>query len=66
MEDRTKAEICGSLRLHEADENSHYLGLPNIIGRKKSAILGFLKERLQSRMQGWDKQILSEGGKEIL
>lgn len=54
------------MRFHEANENSKYLGLPSIIGRKKTAIMGYLKERLQERIQGWDKKLLSKGGKKIL
>lgn len=54
------------LNFHEANNNTHYLGLPNILGRKKSVILGYLKDRLQSRVQGWDKKYLSKSEKEIL
>lgn len=49
-----------------ASENSHYLGLPNTLGRSKTAMFGYLKERMQGRIQGRDKKWLSIGGKEIL
>lgn len=54
------------MRFNEAGDNSFYLGLPNMISRKKSAALGHIKSKLQERLQGWDKKKLSKGGKEIL
>lgn len=61
-----KTELCSELRFSEANEQSLYLGLPNIIGRNKRAIFGFLKDKLQDRIKGWDKKLLSKGSKEIL
>lgn len=55
--------ICNTLKFHEADDNTTYLGLPNTIGRNKSAMLGYLKNRMQSRIDGFDKKVLSKGGK---
>lgn len=62
----TKHDLCDKLRFQEADAMSKYLGLPNIMGRNKSAIPGYIKDRLQDRVKGWDKKIISKGGKEIL
>lgn len=50
----------------EADEHSTHLGLPNIIGRNKSAILGFLKEKVNTRIKNWDNKFISRSGKELL
>lgn len=61
-----KQGICYILKFREADENSTYLGLPSILGRNKSAVFGYLKDRLKDRIKGWDKKMLSKGGKEIL
>lgn len=33
---------------------------------KKTAIFGFIKEKMLDRIKGWDKKMLSKGGKEIL
>lgn len=57
--------LCNLLRFNETDENTKYLGLPNILGINKSAMMGYLKNRLRDRIQGWDKKLLSMGGKEI-
>ncbi|XP_062099802.1 uncharacterized protein LOC133805647 [Humulus lupulus] len=58
--------ICGEMGIHEADEESTYLGLPNIMGRKKSVLLGYLKSRIQQRIERWEGRFLSKAGKEIL
>lgn len=50
----------------EATEHTTYLGLPNILGRNKSFILGLLRERVRKRIQSWDGTMVSRGGKEIL
>lgn len=41
-----KVEICNKLRFREATDRSLYLGLPNTIGRNKSAIFGYLKDKM--------------------
>lgn len=40
--------------------------MPSILGRNISAVFGYLKERLRDVIKGWDKKMLSKGGKEIL
>lgn len=61
-----KTELCATLRFQEAGQNSTYPSLLNIMGRNKSVLLGYLKQRMHDRIQGWDKSFLSKGGKEIL
>ncbi|KAM6555062.1 hypothetical protein CsatB_015824 [Cannabis sativa] len=61
-----KTQICSTLGMPEATEGSFYLGLPNIIGRKKTVILGFLKNKIINRINSWDGKFLSRAGKEIL
>ncbi|XP_060974183.1 uncharacterized protein LOC133039333 [Cannabis sativa] len=61
-----RASICSILHIPEALENSFYLGLPNIIGRNKKAILGFLKNKVLNRINSWSGKLLSSAGKEIL
>uniref|UniRef100_A0A803QIG7 Reverse transcriptase domain-containing protein n=1 Tax=Cannabis sativa TaxID=3483 RepID=A0A803QIG7_CANSA len=59
-------KICSTLGMPEADEHSLYLGLPNIIGRKKTTILGFLKNKVVNQINIWNGQFLSHASKEIL
>ncbi|XP_074347256.1 uncharacterized protein LOC141686098 [Apium graveolens] len=39
--------------------------LPNVLGRDKNAVLGYLKDGLRERTWGWEKQTLSMGEKEL-
>lgn len=41
-----KTELCHKLNFYEANDQSTYLGQPNTLGRNKSAIFGFMKEKL--------------------
>ncbi|XP_060969941.1 uncharacterized mitochondrial protein AtMg00310-like [Cannabis sativa] len=54
------------LGMLEATDGTFYLGLPNIIGRNKTSILGFLKNKVMARINSWDGKFLSRAGKEIL
>lgn len=58
--------VCSKLGFSEAGDNTLYLGLPNMIGRNKSRVLGYVKDRMKERIKGWEKNFLSRGGKEIL
>ncbi|KAM6541541.1 hypothetical protein CsatB_005988 [Cannabis sativa] len=46
----------------QADEHSKYLGLPSTMGRNKNDVLGFLKEKVRKRVEGWDEFLLNIGG----
>ncbi|XP_074347539.1 uncharacterized protein LOC141686400 [Apium graveolens] len=61
-----KEEVCFLMQIPEANEHSSYLGLPNLLGRNKSALLGYLKERVTARIKTWDSKCISRGGEEIL
>ncbi|XP_060965138.1 uncharacterized protein LOC133034129 [Cannabis sativa] len=63
---QSRSGICSVLGMVEASDGSLYLGLPNIIGRNKTSILGFLKNKVMSRINSWDGKFLSRAGKEIL
>ncbi|KAM6542808.1 hypothetical protein CsatB_007255 [Cannabis sativa] len=66
VNNQLRQDICSILHMPEASENSLYLGLPNIIGRNKNAILGFLKNKVLNRINSWSGKLLSGAGKEIL
>lgn len=52
--------------MSEANEHSTYLGLPNLLGRNKSALLGFLKDKVNMKIRSWEGKLISRAGKEIL
>lgn len=58
--------VCQLLQMNEATEHSTYLGLPNLIGRNKSALLGFLRDKVTTRVRSWDGKFVSRSGKETL
>lgn len=62
----SRSSICSALGMMEADERSMYLGLPNMIGRNKSAILGFLKDKVTRRVESWNGKLVSKPGREVL
>lgn len=62
----TRTEVCNLMQKNEATEHITYLGLPNTMGRNKSAVLGYLKDRIRKRVTSWDGKLMSKAGKEIL
>lgn len=66
MGDSSKSPICDVLGMQEADDRSTYLGLPNFLGRNKSSVPGFLKDKVMKIVENWDGKFISKSGKEIL
>ncbi|KAL8116353.1 hypothetical protein AgCh_022742 [Apium graveolens] len=62
----SRSSICRILQMDEADDNSTYLGLPSLVGRNKSSVLGFLKDKVKNRIQSWKNRWVSQAGREVL
>lgn len=62
----TRQLLCAHLGMQEASRDNLYLGLPSTLGRNKTTLLGFLKDRVCKRLQSWKGKFLSRAGKEIL
>ena len=58
--------ICSLLGVWGTVNHGNYLGLPSFIGRSKSVIFRYIRERVWKRLQGWNQKLLSRAGKEIL
>ncbi|XP_057444657.1 uncharacterized protein LOC130736903 [Lotus japonicus] len=43
-----------------------YLGLPTIIGKSKTQIFSFVKDRVWKKLKGWKEKSLSRAGREVL
>lgn len=52
--------------MHEADSNSLYLGLPSTMGRNKSVLLGYLKDKMNRSLLSCEGKFLSRACKEEL
>lgn len=61
-----RQQLCSSLRIAEAQDDSMYLGLPNMMKKSKVTTLGFLKDKVRRRTQSWEGKLINQGGKEVL
>ncbi|XP_024200296.1 uncharacterized protein LOC112203585 [Rosa chinensis] len=61
-----QANLLEILEVQCVEEHDRYLGLPLRVGRSKSAIFAYLKEKLSKKLIGWKTKILSSAGKETL
>lgn len=66
MKDFCKGAVCNSFGVLKGAAQHKYLGLPLLIGKNKQEIFAYIKERVWSRIQVWNKQYLSKASKEIL
>lgn len=64
--DAIKTQIVDNLRVHISKNSKKYLGLSNMVGRRKRASFQTLKDRLKKRINGWRMRFLSLGGKKLL
>lgn len=61
-----RLSLCQVLQIEQKEAGGSYLGLPNMMGRSKAEILGFIKDKVRNRLQSWDDRWFSQAGKEIL
>ncbi|KAA3487167.1 reverse transcriptase [Gossypium australe] len=60
-----KAVIYRVLGVRSSNNPERYLGLPNMVGRKKKMSFQILKDRMKQRIDSWSVRHLSQGGKEV-
>jgi hypothetical protein len=61
-----KSNIKNIFQVTDDMGSGKYLGLPSIVGRKKKAIFGYLRDRVWKRIQQWSGNHLSKVGREVL
>ncbi|KAH9704682.1 reverse transcriptase domain-containing protein [Citrus sinensis] len=66
MKEEVVQQVCELLGVQPTADYGTYLGLPSSIGRSKSAVFRYIKNRVWKRLQGWSQKLLSRAGKEIL
>jgi hypothetical protein len=54
------------LGLSSEGRNEKYLGLPVYVGKSKTKVFQYLKDKVWKIIQGWKERMLSKAGKEIL
>lgn len=57
--EHNRVNLCQELQIREADENSKYLGFPNILGRNKSVVFVYLKEKVKASIRNWNEKNMS-------
>ncbi|XP_024014707.1 uncharacterized protein LOC112088547 [Eutrema salsugineum] len=66
VQDRIKTQMRTILGIHNDGGGGKYLGMPEQFGKRKAEMFQYLLEKVNERTQGWNKQFLSQGGKEVL
>lgn len=61
-----QTNLADLLGVQRVDKHDSYLGLPMEISYSKNTTFGFLKERVDKKLQGWHAKTLSNAGKEVL
>lgn len=65
--DQSDKELTGCiLGVQTEDTSGRYLGLHSMVGRKKKEVLGFLKDKIMTRIKSWNNRFLSKAGSKIL
>lgn len=60
-----KDSVSSLLGLRCASNVEKYLGLPNLVKRRKKAAFQSMKDRVRIKIDGWGMRWLSQGGREV-
>ncbi|KAA3467670.1 reverse transcriptase [Gossypium australe] len=60
-----KREIADVLGVRCATNLKKYLGLPNVVGKRKKESFQNIRDKVNQRIEQWSTRFLSQGGKEI-
>ncbi|KAH9769616.1 reverse transcriptase domain-containing protein [Citrus sinensis] len=59
-------EIGSIFNLNVVSRHERYLGLPSMVGRKKTNFFNYVKLRVLNKLTSWESKFFSCGGKEVL
>ncbi|GJN13101.1 hypothetical protein PR202_ga31435 [Eleusine coracana subsp. coracana] len=54
------------LSIERETMNERYLGLPVLVGKARKRTFAYINQKIWCRVQGWQENLLSKAGKEIL
>lgn len=57
--------VTGLLGVRSSNDVEKYLGLPNLVGKKKKISFQSSKDRIQLNINRWSLWFLSQGGKKV-
>ena len=63
---QSREEIKLLLNVHNESLNEKYLGLPTVVGSTTMDAFKYLKDKLWTRVEGWQEKLLSAAAKEVL
>ncbi|XP_016743160.2 uncharacterized protein [Gossypium hirsutum] len=64
-QERERVAVSNILRVRRSTDPKRYLGLPNMVERKKRSSFQNLKDRFKQRIDNWSIRYLSQEGKEV-
>ncbi|KAL3537428.1 hypothetical protein ACH5RR_000794 [Cinchona calisaya] len=63
---KIRCTISHDLGIKEVSKHDKYLGLPTDVMRSKCEVLALIKDNVWQTLWGWNEQLLSSAGKEVL
>ena len=63
---QVQQQMLAELGISQLACNEKYLGLPVYIGKSKKRMFEYIKQKVWTRIQGWQEKLLSKAGKEIM
>ncbi|KAH1122927.1 hypothetical protein J1N35_006087 [Gossypium stocksii] len=63
--DSARLVISNRLGVKWTNNSEKYLGLPNMLGKKRMLAFQHLKDRIKMKIDGWSTRLLSQRGKEV-
>ncbi|KAA3464145.1 reverse transcriptase [Gossypium australe] len=63
--DKGEQEVSNVLGMRRSNNIEKYLGLPNVVGKRKKRSFQHLKDKVNQRIGQWSSRYLSQGGKEV-
>ncbi|XP_045085746.1 uncharacterized protein [Aegilops tauschii subsp. strangulata] len=61
-----KQQVLAELQIGNVTRSERYLGLPVYVGRNKTKMFEYLKDRMWNRIQGWLERLMSKAAKDVL